>query len=340
MPVYTNLTNKNNTSTLTLNVSVTDAGSGFTYGACIVDVNGTNQTVAVSSGWCNTTVINLTNLADGNQTIKVYVNDSANNLFLNNSFVVRADSTAPTLTFSCSPASASVGETITCTCSGTDTNSGVNTSTLTYTVNPSSQNTGEYTKTCTEADNAGNTASSNSVYNVVGGNSGSTSGSSIVVNFWTAGTQSVSDSDLSSGTTYSLPAKKKLIMTVNGQSHSVGVVSLNSSSAVINVSSTPQQKTMSIGDEWKVNVDSDSYYDLLVKLNSITGNNANVSVKKINETIPGAQQTTQPTTTDSGTDVDVASEEKVGYPRLSVWIIGIIVVLVLIIAGYKLFNRK
>jgi len=102
LPVYTNATFKENSSSLTLNVSVIDASSGETSSACIFDINGTNQTVAVSTNWCNITVGNLTGLADGNQTISVYVNDTVNNLGLNNSFVVQMDSTNPLLDYNTS----------------------------------------------------------------------------------------------------------------------------------------------------------------------------------------------------------------------------------------------
>ena len=98
LPVYTNATLKKNTQTLTLNISVLDFG-GFTNSVCNVDINGTNQTFDVdANNWCNFTVGNLTNLADGNSTINVYVNDTSNNRGLNNSFVVYIDTIAPILT--------------------------------------------------------------------------------------------------------------------------------------------------------------------------------------------------------------------------------------------------
>ncbi len=96
LPVYTNATQKQNTDTLTLNISVIDATTPPSF--CNIEVNGTNTTLAVSNGWCNTTSIPLTNLADGNKIINVYANDSANNLGLNNSFVVNIISqVAPTI---------------------------------------------------------------------------------------------------------------------------------------------------------------------------------------------------------------------------------------------------
>ncbi|MEK6840415.1 MAG: Ig-like domain-containing protein, partial [Nanoarchaeota archaeon] len=95
LPFYANGTLKKNTEALTLNISVSDTTTNPS--ACNIDINGTNQTVTVSSGWCNITNGFLTNLADGNRTINVHVNDSTGQFGLNNSFVVKIDSTAPVI---------------------------------------------------------------------------------------------------------------------------------------------------------------------------------------------------------------------------------------------------
>ncbi|HUW43980.1 MAG TPA: LamG-like jellyroll fold domain-containing protein, partial [Bacillota bacterium] len=96
LPVYTNATQYRDDQSLIFNVSVSDSGTGASY--CSVNVAGsTNQTVAVSSGWCNGTYA-LTAIGDGNQTINAYANDTAGNTALNNSYVVWVDSSAPTVT--------------------------------------------------------------------------------------------------------------------------------------------------------------------------------------------------------------------------------------------------
>jgi len=95
---FTNLTAKKNTENITLNISLSDATAGLTGSVCLINVgNGANKSVVVNStnNWCNTTGINLTGLADGNQIINIYVNDTATNLGLNNSFFVSVDTTAP-----------------------------------------------------------------------------------------------------------------------------------------------------------------------------------------------------------------------------------------------------
>lgn len=167
---YTNATFKRNTDNLILNISVGDALSGVTGSNCFIDVNGTNETVTVSSGWCNTTQLNLTGLADGNQTIKVYANDTVNVIGSNESFfVVQIDTTGPTPTASCGSNTIYLGDSFPCTCTGTDSGSGVSTNVGSSTA-PEGITTistiGSFTYTCTVTDIAGNSASSTKVYTV------------------------------------------------------------------------------------------------------------------------------------------------------------------------------
>jgi PGF-pre-PGF domain-containing protein len=95
LPVYTNGTLKNISETLTLNILVDDVLSNIS--ACIVEVNGTNQSVAYSNGWCNSSSIYLAGMSGGNNTVRVYANDSLNNFGLNNSYAVSVDAAAPTI---------------------------------------------------------------------------------------------------------------------------------------------------------------------------------------------------------------------------------------------------
>ena len=93
LPLYINATLKKNTDSLILNISVTDANSPQT--PCFISLNSeTNQTIAYSGGWCNGTV-SLSGLTDGNRTIRVYDNDSLNNMAMNDTFAVWIDNTPP-----------------------------------------------------------------------------------------------------------------------------------------------------------------------------------------------------------------------------------------------------
>lgn len=181
MPSYSNGTQvyavngtiRKNTQDLHLNISLTDTGSGNATAYCIVDVNGTNQTFALSGAWCNTTNGNLTSLADGNRTIKIYFNDSVGNLNMTNAsihnYVVMIDTTKPTATPTCSPKTISTGETFPCSCAGTDPTSGVQNTSGSSTSSQGTgtpTQTGTFTYTCTVWDIAVNTADSSTTYTV------------------------------------------------------------------------------------------------------------------------------------------------------------------------------
>ncbi len=79
-------------------------------------------------------------------------------LFLYDDFV------PPSVTFSCTPSSVVIGETITCSCTGTDGGSGV--ASTTYTVNPSTAVAGTFSTICTVTDVTGNSATSTVSYTV------------------------------------------------------------------------------------------------------------------------------------------------------------------------------
>jgi hypothetical protein len=283
---YSNLTYKKNTDRLTLNISVGDASSGGASGNsyCVFSINETNETVAVSNGWCNTTYLNLTNLADGNHTIDIWANDTVNKVGVNLSFyVVWVDTTTPTTpTFSCTPTTVFSSETITCSCSGTDASSGVNATT--YTENPLTIEAGTYETTCTVTDNAGNSNVSAISYVVGGIKSSGSSGS--VASAW-KNTYIQDDKEFSEKNQINqdMSAKSRIKIKLNGESHYVGLISLTSTAATVNVSSVSQQKIMSIGEEWKVEVTGDNYYDVLVKLNEIELSKANITLNYIHELI-------------------------------------------------------
>ncbi len=194
LPHYTNATIKINTEQLTLNISLSDAGSKLLYGACLVDVNGTNQTIAISgltassgNGWCNSTTISLAGLSDGNRTINVWVNNSAGVFKLNNSFIVRIDGAVPTATATCTR-EVYEGADFPCGCSGTDTISSI--ATISGTSNSpdgigSPVTIGTFTYTCTVTDNVGNSGSDSETYTILRVGGGAAQGPSERVHSWT-----------------------------------------------------------------------------------------------------------------------------------------------------------
>ncbi|MEK6945650.1 MAG: hypothetical protein AABW63_02565 [Nanoarchaeota archaeon] len=349
LPAYTNGTSKKNTGTLTLNISLTDTGSGLTGSACFVDINGTNQTIFADSGWCNTTNGNLTGLSDGNQTIKVYANDTIGNLALNNSFVVQIDTTVPLSSSSCTPSSVYTGDVVTCTCSGSDATSGVASTSDSST--PSTSGSGSFSYGCTVTDNAGNSASSTAAYTVsqsLSPRGSSGGGGSSTTDFWARGTYSISDGEVEQGHSMNVLEKQRVKLKVSSEFHYVGVRELTQTTAKIEVSSTPQEKVLSIGEEWKVEVTGDNFYDLNVKLNSIQNSQASVFVQSIHEALPvvpnSESETTNTNPSDAGGSVtgNAVTDQEISSGQGSSWWIWALIIIVIVAAFvfWLIFGKK
>jgi len=344
-PYYTNATARKNTSTLTLNISVSDATSGLTGSACKINVDdGTNQTVGVSSGWCNTTEIDMTGLTDNNYTINVYVNDTGNLLKLNNSFVVWADTTVPSsVTATCSPSTVQTGDTFPCTCTGTDAGSGINSTATTASSTSNSitstSNTGTFTYNCTVTDYAGNFLSSTAVYSVTlsGGSSGG-GGSSTTT--WI--TQIVTDTVFEQGYTTQLPTNNRVKVKVDSQDHYVGVLLISGTKATIQISSIPIQVTLSAGQNATADVNDDGFYDIYILLNGIVNNKADISIQKIHQAIPEGESsitTTGETSEGAGEETTTITEES-GGSLLWLWIAIALVIIIAIGWGIGKSKKK
>jgi hypothetical protein len=66
----------------------------------------------------------------------------------------------------------------------------------------------------------------------------------------------------------------------------IGIVDLQSDYMNLDVSNDSQLYNMEVGQELKLNVTNKDYFDLYIKINPITGERANLFVKKIHESIP------------------------------------------------------
>ncbi len=67
----------------------------------------------------------------------------------------------------------------------------------------------------------------------------------------------------------------------NNQSHIIFVDKVNTSSVEITVESNPIKFTLNVGESKYLNLSSPYYYNLYVKLNSIEGNSANLTIKEV-----------------------------------------------------------
>jgi hypothetical protein len=337
LPVYTNATAKKNSTTLTLNISVVDASSGVTGTICLIDVNGTNQSIALATGWCNGT-IGLEGVSDGNTTLTIYANDTVNIRGLNNSFVVLADTTEPVPSASCSPSSVIAGESFPCSCSGSDVTSGLNSSANSgSTTSPDGVSIapihdGVFTYTCSVTDYAGNSKTGTATYTVTLPISRSSSGST-TTSFYTktipktsqdfSEIQQIETSLFSGG---GLAVKERISFKLENENHYLGVKELTSSSVKIEIASDPVEAEMNVGEEKKFDLDSDGYYDVLVIVNGIGNNRADLTMNYIHELI--SADSTSPIT-EQGEDIipESSIEKKTNWT----WVVFIFL---LIIAGF------
>ena len=174
--------------------------------------------------------------------------------------------------------------------------------------------------------------------------SSSGGGSSTNNPYWTS-TKILTDQQFIDGAIRDLEVKGRMKFSINSVEHSVGIVALTSTTATINISSTPQQATFSVGQEKKFDVNADGYYDVYVKLNSIAGNKASVTIKSINEKIPAITTPTTTTTpgsetSPSGGQSDSGVIKTVTSSSLWIWIIAIAVVIILIIIVVVILWKK
>ncbi len=182
---------KNFTGNLVFNISVNDSGIGIQ--SVVLNIsNGTaalqNYTVVMTAEGTPTqgsstpiryaVSISTSEYIDGRYNISIIANDSLNNINSTTIFSwgLLFDNTVPAGTVTCTPSTVSSGSTITCTCSGTDGTSGVNSTSIT--ANPSTSNTGSHTSSCIVIDTAGNANTISGTYNVELTGGGSPSGSS------------------------------------------------------------------------------------------------------------------------------------------------------------------
>lgn len=142
--------------------------------------------------------------------------------------------------------------------------------------------------------------------------------------------------EFDAGYSRELANKNRVGFVVGSETHHVGVVGIGAGSATINVSSVPQIKTLNVGDEWKVELTGDSYYDLLVKLNNVNATMANITIKSVSKT--------QENVVVNNTVVksDLVSENSVEGLSMKIKIIvGVAVIIVILaIIAYFILRRQ
>ena len=342
---YTNHSSTNAGGNITMNITAIDALANVSVVMfnMINSSGGVNDSIlGIAEGLAGRYSVSLDTLSfpDGLYNITIFVNDTAGNFnaTLNDSTAeisnIRIDNTAPTGTFSCTN-EVEEGDTVTCSCSPSDSGSGINSALTSFTANPSSASTGTFEVSCTFGDHAGKTGSASDTYTVTGSGGGSSSGGgggSSSSSTWT--TYSVTDDAFDTGYTRDLGENQRLKVQVETVSkttedHFVGVVDVSASTAIIEVTSTPQRVVMNIGETKMFEVTGDNFYDLSVTLDSIVNNKAKVRIVSVYEEIPATQQQAAAETQDEvATAPPVTESSGIG----AAWMIVLMILLAVIVA--------
>jgi hypothetical protein len=158
----------------------------------------------------------------------------------------------------------------------------------------------------------------------------------IILPYWT-NSFTISESQFNKGYNQVMGVKNKINFVIGEETHILGIVGLTNNNVTINVSSIPQQAVFNVGDIKKFEVTGDNYYDLSVKLNSISESKANITMAAIHDLVPFINS-------DDGKLADIPEQIKKFVNQTSdfVWIIVIvlIIVLLIIILFYLLRRRK
>ena len=136
-------------------------------------------------------------------------------------------------------------------------------------------------------------------------------------------------------------------LSVDHVEHYVGVSKITKDSATISVSSETQTATLKVGEEKNFEVSGDNYYDINVKLDSLTSSKAKVIIKYVHEAMPS----TQPATTGQVTEEQPQEEPVTPQPIQPsipieeqqsnyIWIAAIVAVLVIVIAVFLILKKQ
>lgn len=236
----------NYSQNIIVNVTVVDNSTAISNGSGINSVkvivwNTTGNTgsnanktyTATKEGSTNqySVAINSSHFPDTQYNITIFANDSAKNTnkSAQQTYAVRFDNTAPSISYSCTPTTGiDVGDTVTCTCSASDSGAGLNGS-VSYDASPSTTASGTFTVYCSAYDLAANHNRASVSYSVQGAQGGGTGGgsgggttvtTSKKVQSWTKITPGAATIMKNFDATYGI---KQIQITVNNEAQNVQV---------------------------------------------------------------------------------------------------------------------
>ena len=332
------------------NVTLSDATSGINA----VLFNLTNSSGSQAAIY-NTTMFgsywnasaNVSALTDDVYTLTIFVNDSAGNLNNSATRIIRVDNDAPTVAFTRLSTSSENYLNISIAISGAE--SGVNGSCTVNVARAVISGSGNAQVLSQENLDCGTTYIYNATcrtytdlaasdYEAFVTDACTTGGSSSSSSSVLSSTYSATSSELKNGYSNQLKAKDKIKFSLDSVSHVLEVKTLSSDKVTIQISSDPVQVSLGIGEEGKVDLDSDGTYDLSVKLSSIASSKASVVIKEISESVPEGSSGVEVSGVDN-TNVDGDSNADVEESKSNTKYYIIIIVIVLVVVAFVLMRN-
>lgn len=145
----------------------------------------------------------------------------------------------------------------------------------------------------------------------------------------------ISNSELNAGYTKWTYESEVLLFEVKSNNHKLTVESVLSDRVNVVVSSTPQRKTLFIGEKWAVDVDGDNVFDILVTLNDISVVDKGASISILSLEGVSEEELEQILTPEIKEDVKNYLDWKI-----VTWIISALIFIILIVFILVYFYKK
>ncbi len=125
--------------------------------------------------------------------------------------------------------------------------------------------------------------------------------------------------------------KKTFFQTTRKENHSLQINNIYNNTAEIEINSNPIILNLTLGNSTKLNISNDVYYDLLIVLNSISKNNANITIKEINELISKLEENKTIEKNETIKNVQEHKEININNNYLKIIVSVVLLILILLI---------
>jgi subtilisin family serine protease len=194
-----------------------------------------------------------------------------------------------------------------------------------------------YQYNITNCDLAGNCNYTNDSFttNSASVNSPSGGGSSSI----TPITYSPSVSELEIGYNKNMNINEKVSFSLGNNKHTLTVKSVGKNYTNITIQSEIMNLILYTGEEKKVDLDNDYYYDFYLKLNSVINNRANLTIKTINEFYGVFEDDINEDTEESNEDIGESGDDVEENTKIVLWKIIFVIILVILLIKFLLLNK-